>query len=276
VRDGQRWGATGMLNTSWDDDGEGLFNQTWYGVLFGAAAGWQQGESSIPAFESSFGRVFHGDTTGKLDEAQRKLTAAHALLRRANLGDASDYLFWLDPWSADGQLMSKALLPLARDLRVLAESSLVLTAQARRASAVREPDALDAMELGARRIDFLAAKFQYADEIVQMYARAGAADTSRQARSDAGRELSDITGINGRTQDLRDGFANLKQLYQQAWLRENRPYWIENVLARYDKSAQLWIDRMDKVAAARREWGRTRVLPPAASIGMPTPAPPQP
>jgi N-acetyl-beta-hexosaminidase len=59
VRDGQRLGSTGMLNTSWDDDGEALFNQTWYGDLFGAAAGWQEGESSIDAFASSYGRVFH-------------------------------------------------------------------------------------------------------------------------------------------------------------------------------------------------------------------------
>ncbi|MGZ3557136.1 MAG: glycoside hydrolase family 20 zincin-like fold domain-containing protein, partial [Gemmatimonadaceae bacterium] len=71
VRDGQKLGATGMINTSWDDDGEALFNQTWYGDLFGAAAGWQQGESSIDAFASSYGRVFHGDLSGKIDEAQR-------------------------------------------------------------------------------------------------------------------------------------------------------------------------------------------------------------
>ena len=83
VRDGQRLGATGMINTSWDDDGEALFNQTWYGDLFGAAAGWQAGESSIEAFASSYGRVFHGDLSGKIDEAQRKLTAAHARLRSA-------------------------------------------------------------------------------------------------------------------------------------------------------------------------------------------------
>src|SRR5450759_5891869 len=64
VRDGQLLGATGVLNTSWDDDGESLFNQLWYGALFGAAAAWQKGESSTEQFTSSFGQVFHGDTLG--------------------------------------------------------------------------------------------------------------------------------------------------------------------------------------------------------------------
>ena len=39
VRDGQKLGATGMLNTVWNDDGEGIFDENWFGVLFGAAAG---------------------------------------------------------------------------------------------------------------------------------------------------------------------------------------------------------------------------------------------
>jgi hexosaminidase len=41
VRDGQAAHSTGMLNTAWNDDGEGLFQEDWYGVLFGAAAAWQ-------------------------------------------------------------------------------------------------------------------------------------------------------------------------------------------------------------------------------------------
>ena len=49
VRDGQRMGARGMLNTVWNDDGEGIFDEDWYGVLFGAAASWQPGESPAAA-----------------------------------------------------------------------------------------------------------------------------------------------------------------------------------------------------------------------------------
>jgi hypothetical protein len=267
VRDAQQLGATGMLNTSWDDDGEALFDQAWYGALFGAAAGWQAGESSIDAFASSYGRVFHGDASGKIDEAQRKLTAAHALLRAAKVGDASDYLFWLDPWSDEGKNMAQRIRPVTHDLRILAESAMVLIAQAK-PGITRERDALDALALGARKIDFIGMKFQFADEVVAMYERAR--DTTSRS---PGRDLADITGINGRLQDLRDGYSLIRDEYEQAWLKENRPYWIHNVLARYDLATQMWIARADRINLARQQWYRTEKLPPAADVGVPASMP---
>jgi len=262
VRDGQRLGATGMLNTSWDDDGEALFNQTWYGVLFGAAAGWQQGESSIPDFENSYGLIFHNDTTGYIDQAQRKLSAAHALLTKAGVGDASDYLFWLDPWSDEGKLMAQRIRPVTHDLRILAESAMVYVAMADRPP-VLEQDALDAIALGARRIDFIGMKFQFADEVVQLYAHAS--DTTKTM----GRDLADITGVNGRLQDLRDGLSLIRDEYEKLWLKENRPYWLHNVLARYDQATQLWLNRADRINLSRQQWNRVRRLSPAATIGVP-------
>jgi hexosaminidase len=263
---GQQGGATGVLNTSWDDDGEGLFNETWYGVLFGAAAGWQAGESSIADFQSSFGRVFHGDTTGQIDEAQRELMAAHGLLAGAGLGDADDRLFWLDPWTDAGRGVTEAILPVASQLRLQAESALVLVAKAR-TQPLAEPDALDALELGARRIELIGTKYQFAEEIARMYAEArDSVGTNR-----AGELLLEISQANGRMQDIRDAFTMTRELFQAAWLRENRPYWIENVLARYDMEIQRWIARADAVSEARRVMGRTKWLPGYKEIGIPDP-----
>ena len=47
---GRSWARPAMLNTVWNDDGEGIFDENWFGVLFGAAAGWQPGEARKQAF----------------------------------------------------------------------------------------------------------------------------------------------------------------------------------------------------------------------------------
>ncbi|HEX5435762.1 MAG TPA: beta-N-acetylhexosaminidase [Gemmatimonadaceae bacterium] len=269
VRDGQRLGATGVLNTSWDDDGEALFNNTWYGVLFGAAAGWQPGESSIEQFQNSFGQAFLGDTTGRMNDAHRKLIAAQVMLHKAGVGDASDHLFWLDPWSQEGQRVAQKIRPIAHDLRLLAEQALVL-AQETRPTIHQQLDALDAFELGARRIDLIGMKFQFADEIVGMYAHA--VDTVAVGGSPTP-DLGNISGINGRLQDLRDAFSLVRDQYEQAWRRENRPYWLHNVLVRYDIATQRWVERADRVDAARQEWYQSRRLPSAAEVGIPATMP---
>jgi hypothetical protein len=304
TRDGQKLGATGQLNTIWNDDGEGLINQDWYGILFGAAAAWQPGESSVEAFEQSYAQVFHGDATGALNQAQIELMAAHAVLKdNAQVGDATNNIFWLDPWSKDGQKIAEQVRPWTHDLRIHAEAALTLIAQARAAagsnrvgavstgtgaastlydaakygaasSALREPDAVDAMELGARRMDFIGLKFQLADEMAAGYAQALADSTSsdRKTRASVNRELSDLNSVNGRIQDIRSGYTLLRDLYESAWLRSNRPYWLRNVLEQYDYAVQLWLARADKVHSAQRQWADSRTLPAASDLGIP-PAP---
>jgi hexosaminidase len=274
LREGQQLGATGMLNTNWDDDGEGIFNQVWYGVLFGAAASWQKGETSIPEFADSFGYQFHGDFTGKISAAQVKLSQAHAALAKAGVGDGANTLYWVDPFSAEGQYQANRIRSASKDVRVLAESALVLTAQARRelngrggAAALRELDALDAMEMGARRIDFIGMKFQFADEIVQHYK---AALDSVAKGANPTHDLVEIgSHINSRTQDLRDGYVLGRELYERSWKAENRPYWLGNVSNRYDIGAQTWIKRLDQFIHARYQYQRTKKLPTMEELGLP-------
>ena len=53
---------------------------------------------------------------------------------------------------------------------------------------------------------------------------------------------------------------------------ENRPFWLNIVTARYDAAAQLWVERSDKLAAAREQWNQHHTLPAPEEIGIP-PAP---
>jgi hypothetical protein len=277
VRDGQKLGSKGMLNTVWNDDGEGIFDENWFGVLFGAAASWQPGESSEDAFTASYGLAFHGDATGKIDQAQQALRAAHALLKGAGLGDARDSYFWVDPFSPEGQAVAVKMLPVVSELRLDAERAITLLAEARATARVEgqrleNPEALDALELGARRIDFVGLKFQAADDCLALYdqARALAAGGDRTRRSEVSELLYTIGSNNGRMQDIRDGYTLLSDLYRQAWLRDNRPYWLQTNMDRYAQSAQLWIGRGDRwQTQVIQQWNDTRTLPEPEQAGLP-------
>lgn len=268
VADGQKAGSTGMLNTIWNDDGEGLFDEDWYGILFGAAAAWQPGTSDIAAYQKMYGEVFHGDSTGDLDKAQLAMTAAHLALQRTGVSDGRDALFWLDPWSEEGRQTAARLQPELEEVRRDAEQALTLIAQARQAGNLRETDAIDALELGARRMDFLAFKFQTAEDIAQRYLQLYQSQNDPEIRKHMSGSLWNLSGVNGRCQDLRDEYGYIRDLYQAAWLKENRPYWLDNVTAQYDMAMQLWIARAEKLRAARQQWIATHTLPAPEALGI--------
>ncbi len=324
VAEGQRQGSTGMLNTTWYDDGEALADNNWYGLLFGAAAAWQRGESSIPDFQQSYAQVFHGDATGDLNQAQIEIMACHEILQKqAKVGDGSDGLFWTDPWSPSGQDTAAKLRPYLHDLRLHAERALTLIAQARAAApsfpeshpgkggvsgearpsspfglsfrseaeesavvsaydptqtfpsnptTLHHPEAIDALELGARSLDFIGLKFQLSDEISRGYQRALIAQASpdKQLHATVAHELNDINNaVNSRTRDLRDNYALLRELYAQTWLRSNRLAGLRPVLTRFDTTLSLWQTRIDRINQARHQLSETHTLPPASDLGIP-------
>ena len=270
IRDGQRLGSTGAFTTVWNDDGEGLFNQDWYGVLFGAVAAWQPGESSIPAYQAAYGPVFHGDGSGKINAAEEELMLANQTLGKIKTDFNSDDLFWLDPWSAEGQAVGVKLLPVAEELRLHAEKAIVLVEQARAANPqLRETAALDAMDLGARRLDFIGMKWELSHEITQDYARALAGQHDKSRRPEISGLLYGISDNNGHMQDLRDAYSAIKNEYSQVWLGENRPYWLENVTVRYDLQIQKWQQRAWRFQEVIRSFDANQDLPTAESLGIP-------
>ena len=266
IEAGQRLGSTGELTVAWNDDGEGLFNQDWFGILFGAAAGWQPGRSDAASYTANFGRSFFGDTSGRIDEAQRELMAAE------DLTDPSDDAFWMDPWSREGQTMAAKWRAKIPQSRLHAERAIEALEIARaNEPGLREGDALMAMELGARRLDFIGMKFQLADEMAAAYAKAYSLRDDPKRANELRDLLYSITSMNGRCQDLRDGYSQLKGMYREVWLSENRPYWLDNVLVRYDMRIELWQRRGEDLNTLINRWQTEHTLPTATEAGLPMP-----
>ncbi len=267
VRDGQAAHSTGMLNTTWNDDGEGLFQEDWYGVLFSAAAAWQTGTSDLAQYQDAYGVVFHGDKTGKLNDAQREMIAIYQMLDQVKTRESTDALYWLDPWSQEGQTVGALMRPIIPQIRMHAERAITLIAQARAAGPLRETEAVDAMEMGARKLDFIGQKFEVGDRIATLYREVYAQQNSPES-SEIAETMYGIAGANGLCEDMRDAYNYHRLLYSQLWLSENRPYWLQNVMVRYDLATQLWVLRSDRLKAANRQWRQTHKLPPPEEVGI--------
>jgi hexosaminidase len=270
TRDGQRFGALGILNTTWADDGEALFQMTWPAVVFGAACSWQAGEASIEAFEAKYDWAFYRNEDGTFREALANLARAHALLAARGLGGALDEAFWLDPFTEAGASYTAKALPAAHELRLTAEHALASLYQ-NRAKARAHPGTLAALIFAAQRLDALGMKIQFADECSRFYRDAyqNQADRARM-----GSDLWEITGINGRLEDLRDAATRLKAAYAELWGKENRPYWLGNVLVRYDLQASQFQSKIESLRAAQLLYRERGALPPPESFGFfPNPQP---
>jgi hypothetical protein len=265
VRDGQKLGAMGILDTTWNDDGESIYGMAWPTLIFGAAAGWQAGESSIDEFKDSYDWAFYrnpGDATFR--DALENLDRGHQALAKIKIGTETDDLFWIDPFTPEGAKMMRKLAPAAPEMRLGAEHALE-SLYRDRSKAHANQNTLADMTLAAWRWDALGMKAEFTQEISNFYWDAFQNQTDADR---VGNDLEEITSINARLEDLRDATTRLSGMYREAWLREYRPYWLDNVLVRYDTLAREFQKKIVDVRQARRQYEATKSLTPPQELGF--------
>jgi hexosaminidase len=264
VRDGQKLGAVGMINTTWNDDGESIYGMAWPALIFGAAAGWQPGESNIDQFKNSYDWAFYRDEGATFNEVLENLDAGHASLAKNHITIETDELFWADPFTAEGASLMQKLLPAAGDMRLSSEHALE-SLYRNRDKAHANQATLANLALAAWRWDMLGMKAEFTQEIGKFYWDAF------QNQTDASRvdeDLWEIDGINARLEDLRDATTRLREMYRQAWLSEYSPFWLDNVLVRYDTLAREFQSKIVAVGQARRQYDATKTLTPPQELGF--------
>jgi hexosaminidase len=264
VRDGQKHQAFGVLNTIWHDDGETLSDMTWPALVFGAAAGWQPGESSVEDFKKNYDWAFYRNQDSTFSDVIEDLDRPNTLLVAQKLENATNELFWADPFSSDGAAMADRALPATHDLRLSAEHAIE-SLQHNQAKAKVHRESLSDMLFAAKRLDTLGLKIQFTSEISRLYwdAYQNQTDSVR-----AQHDLDEIVDINGRLQSLRDAITELKEPYTEAWNRENQAHWLDNVMVRYQNLAEEVQQKIVTVQDAQRQYWITKTLPAPEQLGF--------
>ena len=254
VTDGKNLGATGVLNTTWMDDGESMVNYTWYGLAYGAAQSWQNTVDD-QQFSNAWDWTFYRADGHNFAKEVDTLTKIHEVLRSAIHRDGGDNLIWINAMSPQGQKFYAGWQPAAHQIRLLAEDVIASVRQHRK-DARRNGDLLNYVIFSARRFDFLGQKTIYAKYIADLYSQA-------QANTSNSHQLYNYLGrINQCIEDMGHQTMLLRAEYRELWLGENLPYFLNNILERYNQEYNRWQQagrRSHQIATAYRQ---THQLPP--------------
>ena len=236
VRDGAKLGTMGVMNTAWDDDGENFFSYNWHGLLWGAECSWRPARplssedavhdrnERLTLFNRSFDGLFYG-----VDDVAAALFRYDTLRHVPVRGMLRDAGVWSSMLNADdGDTNEDAR---ANNDRVVDEAkALIEHLNTLKQQANRNAQTLDYALFAARRVLFTARK---------NLVRSALAHAVRSGDND------EIMPVRGGLTYLLEQLHLLKAEYVGLWLRENRGWWLDRILEKYDRLGSQLAD-LDK------------------------------
>lgn len=257
ARDGKKFGAFGVLNTTWDDDGENLFGYNWFPLAWGGEASWNPDTSNIDRFKASFPQAFYGTAGNNAADGFDQFIEAEKIMDFDDLGDSH---FWA--WPPDSMFPSSATAEAdARRLLKIARRAVDAFSEAKK-TATANAENLDYPLFSARRLEDMA------NRRITWYrcARAYAAAVRNQFDpAAAGKTLDEIQSMIRKSET---SLTAIRDDYKTLWLRENRPYWLDKIVKKYDDALAAMAATRSAVAAAKAGLDAGKPLPAPESVGL--------
>jgi hypothetical protein len=234
--------------------------------VLGAAASWQNGSIDLARFEEDFDWAFFRNDGQQFIEA---LDALGSVNSKLEIG-SSDELFWRDPFTTGFQRQARMLKKQLQEMRLAvedADETLLRNEEKAKRNRVMVP----ALRLAAQRFDHLGRRMQVMEQFSQEY---WDAYLNMGDRRKVGRLRRYWGSIYNSLREMAEELSILKESYRRQWLAENRPYWLDSVLARYDRAINAWLNKSKALEEAVRTYNSTSILPDPESFGLgPRPQP---
>jgi len=229
IRDAYKHGATGVLNTSWDDDGMNFFQNNWHGFAWGAENSWNVPASNLSmeasdvereiiyhAFNRNFDAIFYGLRQGSLTDAMIIFSGFH----QSGVRDILNNSRFFEPvfpiyfdYVRDGRRDEN--LNMLEQTRELNQNIEALAPQIR-----HNKSTLNYLLFAIREVEFTLHKNLLRIDISEFIN-----ETSRKSDADLKKQID----------FLADEARALQAEYVVLWNLENRPWWLEKNTSKFEK-----------------------------------------
>jgi hypothetical protein len=208
---GVEYGAAGLLNTDWGDDGNvNLLAGSWHPIALGAAMGWNPAAPRREVFDAAFGRMCFGEGGPELVDALRAVTDAGSLSRVwPSFYGPLDETYPIDRCSDEDLALWRE-----KAERAAAKFSSALTVTPQQALDLRE------LDLGCRISGLFAEKFQLARQLE------GSRSPTPAALGDFAARCRALAGE-----------------YEALWLERHKPSLLHEILAVFNRLADEAVAR---------------------------------
>jgi len=247
VRDGVQYGASGMINTDWEDDGEALQGYRWHGHAWGAECAWNGGTTEPEDFQRRIGAVLFGERGEHFGKAITLLAETHRLPGAEGMGNRR---FWRQdfvPSAPESEVrgFAERLLSLVRPA--------IEHLEACRKEATANADLLESFLHGAKRMELIAQRMLDGLEAVALYKEA--------LTGDPGDAVAAIEKVENLVRRNRDAHQALGEKFAQLWLADCKPYALDWTMKRYEATIAWYDGVLTRLAEAKRAAKGRQPLP---------------
>ena len=231
ARDGHQAGARGLMNTSWDDSGEGLFADGWHAMAWAAEMAWHPITATDPAkarkelamreklFNQNYDRLF--EIEYRRIDPDADASPAYSVTRMINTVGAFNGNQWVGDWCNTAALLQPLMgfnpIDVSDEMLVRCDSVEHIV---RRALAIVDSSRVPHFAYTCHRVLAVAEKSRLR---VMLY---------RTLNSD---EAPDVAAIQDACRRYFRNLHSLKLEYLRLWDEENTDYSRDIVCARFDR-----------------------------------------
>ncbi|MFN2595738.1 MAG: hypothetical protein ABR563_00860 [Pyrinomonadaceae bacterium] len=177
---------------------------------------------------------------------------------------STDQLFWQEPFTSAFQAQARKSEDKTKQMRLVVEG-VEETLRREGARARRNREAIPTMIFAARRFDHMGRRMEVVGQFSRDY---WAAYLNLGDRVRVNRLRRYNGAVYNSLREMAEELSLLREGYRERWLAENRPYWLQSILARYDRMISVWLNKSQALEEALRGYAEHNTLPDPEQFGL--------